>query len=83
MAQMAGPKMLEVPPIRTWADITDQNVGTNAIRSAPKVSAPMPAAIRVRFWWTWSTKAPAGVWERIPAIPPTVSATPTRSSFHP
>src|ERR1039458_6326575 len=37
MAQMAGPKMLEVPPTRTWADITDQKVGTNATSNAPTV----------------------------------------------
>src|ERR1035437_3272304 len=49
MAQMAGPKMLDVPPIRTWDDITDQKVGTNAISKPPAPSAPIPAAINARL----------------------------------
>ena len=49
MAQMAGPKMLDVPPIKTWADITDQKVGTSAISNAPTASATIPAAIKRAF----------------------------------
>jgi hypothetical protein len=80
---MAGPKMLEVPPIKTWADITDQKVGTSAISNAPAASATIPVVINARLDRRRSTRAPAGVWVRIPAIPPTVRAIPTRCSFHP
>jgi hypothetical protein len=41
--------MLDVPPIKTWADITDQKVGTNAISNAPAASATVPAAINARL----------------------------------
>ena len=82
MAQMAGMKTLEVAPIRACADMTDQKVGRNAISSDPKANDPTATAMTVRFWWTWSTKAPAGVWASIPAIPPTLSASPMRSSSH-
>jgi hypothetical protein len=51
MAQMAGAKILEVAPISTWADITAQNVGTNATSNAPRASAPTAPAIRVRLAW--------------------------------
>src|ERR1035441_8825513 len=77
-AQMAGPKILDVPPIRTCADITNQKVGASAISNAPAANATIPAAIRARLDRRRSTSAPAGVCVRIPAIPPTVSASPTR-----
>ena len=41
--------MLEVPPIKTWADITDQKVGTSAISNAPTASATIPAVIKRAF----------------------------------
>jgi hypothetical protein len=75
--------MLDVPPIRTCADITGQKVGRSAINIAPAANATIPAAINARFDRRRSTSAPAGVWVRIPAIPPTVRAIPTRCSFHP
>src|ERR1035438_3757048 len=62
---MQGPNMLEVPPIKTWADITDQKVGTNAINNAPAASVRIPAAIKARLDRRRSTSAPAGVWERV------------------
>jgi hypothetical protein len=37
--------MLAVPPIKTWADITDQKVGTNAVSNAPIASATIPPAV--------------------------------------
>ncbi len=80
-AQIAGPKKLEEPPIKTWADITDQKVGTSTISNADIASATIPAAINARLERRWSTSAPAGVWVRMPAIPPRVSAIPTRYSF--
>jgi len=82
-AQTAGPKTLDVPPMKTWADTTDQKVGTIAISNAPIASATTPVAINARLDRSRSTSAPAGVWVRIPAIPPTVRANPTRCSFHP
>ena len=60
MAQIAGPKMLDVPPIKTWADITDQKVGTSAISNAPTASATIPAAISARLDRRWLTSAPPG-----------------------
>jgi len=83
MAQMAGPKKLEVPPIKTCADITAQNFGASAISSAPIASAKIPAAINARLARSRSTSAPAGACVRIPAMPPTVSVMPTLCSFHP
>jgi hypothetical protein len=41
---MAGPNRLAVPPIRTWADITDQKVGRSAISNAPIASATIREA---------------------------------------
>lgn len=51
--------MLEVPPINTWADITDQKVGTSAISHAPTASATIPAVINPRLDRRRSTNAPA------------------------
>jgi hypothetical protein len=82
-AQIAGAKTLEVPPIRTCADITDQKVGRNAISNAPAANATITVAINARFDRRRSASAPAGVWVRISAMPPTVRAIPTRCSFHP
>src|ERR1039458_6052461 len=63
--------------------VTDQKVGTSAISNAPAASATIPVVINARLDRRRSTRAPAGVWVRIPAIPPTVRAIPTRCSFHP
>jgi hypothetical protein len=82
MAQMAGRKTLDVPPISTWAPMTVQNLGDIAISSAPMASAATARPTSARFDRRESTNPPAGVWVRIPAMPPTVSASPTLSSFH-
>ena len=39
IAQIAGMKMLDAPPIKICAAITDHSSGANAIRSAPAASA--------------------------------------------
>jgi hypothetical protein len=75
-------KTLEVPPIKIWAPMTGQNEGNRAITSAPAASAATATATSARFDRRKSTSAPDGVCVRIPAIPPTVSASPTRSSSH-
>jgi hypothetical protein len=49
IAQIAGPKTLEVPPIKTWADITGQNLGRRAISKAPPPSAEIPTAMSARL----------------------------------
>ena len=82
IAQITGMKMLDVPPIRTCATITGQNLGKNAMRSAPNASATTPAATSARLDLTRSTSAPAGVWQIMPAMPPIVRASPTCSLFH-
>jgi len=82
IAQMAGMKTLDVPPIRICAPMMGQNHGNRAISSAPAASAATPTPTSARFDRRKSTSPPAGVWVRIPAIPPAVSASPTRSSFH-
>ena len=80
---MAGPNTLEAPPMRTWAAITDQKVGTNAVSRAPTAKAMIPEATKALLGRSQSTRAPAGVWVRIPAMPPTMSAIPTFCSFQP
>jgi hypothetical protein len=78
---MAGMKKLDIAPISNCAVTTGQNEGLNAIRSAPIANPNTPAAISARLHLSRSTKAPAGVCDTMPAIPPIVSARPTRCSF--
>ena len=80
---MAGMKKLDIAPISTCAVTTGQNDGSIAIKSAPIASANTPAAISARLDLSRSTKAPAGVCDAMPAMPPIVSARPTRCSFQP
>ena len=82
MAQMAGRKTLDVAPMRTCAPMTGQNLGNRTISNAPAASATTATPTSARFDHSKSTSPPAGVWVRIPAIPATVSASPTLSSFH-
>src|ERR1039458_6908507 len=42
MAQMAGRKTLDVPPIKTCAPMTGQNDGNKAISRAPQPARPRP-----------------------------------------
>jgi hypothetical protein len=73
---------LDVPPIKTWVPMTGQNDGDSAISNAPAARAATATPTSARFDRRRSPSPPAGVCARIPAIPPTVSASPTRSSFH-
>jgi hypothetical protein len=83
IAAMAGIKKLEIAPISTWAVTTGQNDGSNAINSAPIANANTGAAISVRLDLSRSTKAPAGVCDAMPAMPPIVRIRPTRCSLQP
>ena len=80
---MAGMKKLDIAPMSICAVTTGQNDGKNAIRRAPIAKATTPAAISALLDLSQSTKAPAGVCDAMPAIPPIVSARPTRCSFQP
>jgi hypothetical protein len=83
MAATAGINKLDIAPITAWAVTTGRNDGKDAIESAPIANAITPAAISARLDLRRSTNAPAGVCATIPAMPPMVSASPTRCSFHP
>ena len=80
---MAGMKKLDIAPISTCAVTTGQNDGKNAIKRVPIAKATTPAAISALLDLSRSTKAPAGVCDAMPAIPPIVNARPTRCSFQP
>ena len=79
MAGMAGMKMLDIARIRVCAVTTGQNDGKNAISQAPIAKAITPDAISDRLALSRSTKPLAGVCDTMLAIPPIVSAMPTRS----
>ena len=52
------------------------------LKECGDLTPAIPAAINARLDRRRSTSVPAGVWVGIPAIPPAMSASPTRSSFH-